>query len=126
MKIQTSELIGAPLDWAVAEALKPTVKKPDRFGVGSFGPLFGKGYLYPTWRMRKFDPSVDWAKGGPIIEREQIDLTSHNRRPTSQLWQADNAQDVAVYGPTPLIAAMRCFVASKLGEEIDVPDELLL
>lgn len=29
------------------------------------------------------------------------------------------------YGPTPLIAAMRCFVASKLGDEVEVPDELL-
>jgi hypothetical protein len=26
--------------------------------------------------------------------------------------------------PTPLIAAMRCYVASKLGDEVDVPDEL--
>jgi len=32
--------------------------------------------------------------------------------------------DEGVYGPTPLIAAMRCFVASKLGEEVDVPQEL--
>ena len=29
------------------------------------------------------------------------------------------------FGPTPLIAAMRCFVASKLGDEVDVPDELI-
>jgi hypothetical protein len=29
------------------------------------------------------------------------------------------------YGPTPLIAAMRCYVASKLGDEVEVPDELL-
>ena len=30
------------------------------------------------------------------------------------------------HGPTPLIAAMRCYVASKLGDEVDVPDELTL
>jgi hypothetical protein len=28
-------------------------------------------------------------------------------------------------GPTPLIAAMRCYVASKMGDEVDVPDELV-
>jgi hypothetical protein len=28
------------------------------------------------------------------------------------------------HGPTPLIAAMRCFVASKLGDEIEIPKEL--
>ena len=27
-------------------------------------------------------------------------------------------------GPTPLIAAMRCYVASKLGDEVEVPVEL--
>jgi hypothetical protein len=28
------------------------------------------------------------------------------------------------YGPTPLIAAMRCYVASKLGDEVELPEEL--
>jgi len=28
-------------------------------------------------------------------------------------------------GPAPLIAAMRCYVASKLGNEIDIPEELI-
>jgi hypothetical protein len=27
-------------------------------------------------------------------------------------------------GPTPLIAAMRCYVASKLGDEVEIPSEL--
>jgi hypothetical protein len=31
----------------------------------------------------------------------------------------------SAYGPTPLIAAMRCYVASKLGDEVDVPEELM-
>jgi hypothetical protein len=34
---------------------------------------------------------------------------------------SDFAQD----GPTPLIAAMRCLVASKMGDNIEIPDELL-
>jgi hypothetical protein len=28
------------------------------------------------------------------------------------------------YGDTPLIAAMRCYVASKLGDEVEIPKEL--
>jgi hypothetical protein len=28
-------------------------------------------------------------------------------------------------GPTPLVAAMRCYVASKMGDEVDVPEDLL-
>jgi len=27
-------------------------------------------------------------------------------------------------GPTPLIAATRCYVASKLGDDIEIPEEL--
>jgi hypothetical protein len=29
------------------------------------------------------------------------------------------------YGITPLIAAMRCYVASKLGDEVEIPAGLL-
>jgi hypothetical protein len=28
------------------------------------------------------------------------------------------------HGPTPLIAAMRCYVQSKLGDEVEAPEEL--
>jgi hypothetical protein len=45
------------------------------------------------------------------------------------LWEATaytkDAQDIVQSGPTPLTAAMRCYVASKLGDEVEVPDELL-
>jgi hypothetical protein len=27
-----------------------------------------------------------------------------------------------IYGPTPLIAAMRCYIASKLGKEVNIPE----
>jgi hypothetical protein len=30
----------------------------------------------------------------------------------------------AVIGHTPLIAAMRCYVASKLGDEVEIPEGL--
>ena len=34
----------------------------------------------------------------------------------------ENNRELAI---TPLIAACRCFVASKLGDEVEIPDELL-
>jgi hypothetical protein len=40
------------------------------------------------------------------------------------LFQYDGSEHHAT-GPTLLIAAMRCFVASKLGDTIDIPEELL-
>jgi hypothetical protein len=71
-----------------------------------------------------YEYSTDWAQGGPIIEREIAKI----ERFSDALWEAtaftNNAQDFVQTGSTPLIAAMRCYVASKLGDEVDVPKEL--
>ena len=104
MKTKTSELTGAALDWAVATA---------QYGYGADGA---------TNRY-----STDWAHGGPIIAREGID-TIHERNcdgEVVQIWAVQDAEQVPKYfGCTPLIAAMRCFVASKLGDEVEIPNEL--
>lgn len=72
-----------------------------------------------------FEPSTDWAQGGPIIERERIDLMwQMGGRP---YWLAETQpdhNDQSEEGSTPLIAAMRCYVASKLGDEVEIPEEL--
>ena len=128
MKIKTSELTGDALDWAVALIEYPEWKEQGYLEVFPYDLHFDDGEVY--------SPSTDWAQGGPIIEREGIDL----HRVTSSLWSAswwannsgmanNPAQrfkhNVRTDGPTPLIAAMRCYVASKLGEEVEIPDELL-
>jgi hypothetical protein len=69
--------------------------------------------------------SSDWAQGGPIIEREGINL----RALSGALWEAETwsaeGGQYLLDGPTPLIAAMRCYVASVLGDEVEVPNELV-
>jgi hypothetical protein len=67
----------------------------------------------------EYTPSTDWAQGGPIIEREFIWLEINE----GQCYAHKNGLDF-YEGETPLIAAMRCYVASKLGDEVDVPEEL--
>jgi hypothetical protein len=122
MKIRTDSITDAALDWAVLEALKPTLKDPSQAYIGTFGPLFGKGYRYPAWKSRKYSPSTDWAQGGPIIEREKMQLTySDGADWGAYIW---TGQNFAGWGPTPLVAAMRCYVASQLGDEVDIPEEL--
>lgn len=111
MKIKTSELQGAALDWAVAKC---------------------EGWPLDIWfdedqlpmvrddEVPEYKPSTDWSQGGPIIEREELSRLScynHNE------WGCLNG-DIFCDGPTPLIAAMRCYVTSKLGDEIEVPEEL--
>jgi hypothetical protein len=69
-----------------------------------------------------YSPSTDWAFGGPIIERETITVEYTGDPDT---WCACIMADQEVYGPTALIAGMRCYVASVLGDTIDIPEELI-
>jgi hypothetical protein len=63
-----------------------------------------------------YTPSTDWAQGGPIIEREMITVEW-----TGEDWRTCIWCDEKFLGPTPLIAAMRAYVASKLGDEVEIP-----
>lgn len=119
MKIKTSELTGAALNWAVAKA--------DDLPI-NINPGHGFFVKHPDgWEY--FTPSIDWAQGGPIIEREGLELSVHiihNGVITGWACEKDwpSTYQKGAVGPTPLIAAMRCYVASKLGDEVAVPEEL--
>lgn len=128
MKIKTSELIGAALDWAVLEACRPYLTDPGMARISEFGPLFGKGYFYPSWGSKKYSPSTDWKEGGPIIEQENISLDQREGEPCRAYIYLNACEHLhAMFAPErqPLIAAMRCFVASNLGDEVDIPEILL-
>ncbi|MDQ3186825.1 MAG: DUF2591 domain-containing protein [Pseudomonadota bacterium] len=63
-------------------------------------------------------PSVDWSQGGPIIEREGINL-SHSLEAGSEHCTAYmRSGRYRQKGLTPLVAAMRCYVAAKFGDEV--------
>jgi hypothetical protein len=122
MKIKTSELIGTALDWAVALIEYPDWKAQGYLECYPYDLCFDGGETY--------SPCTDWAQGGPIIEREGIEILkgnplyfpkgNENGDYYEPLWIAGKQ-----HGTTPLIAAMRCYVASKLGDEVEVPEELL-
>ena len=107
--MKTSELTGAALDWAVA--------KCEGFSEKNYCP-HDKHFRDEEdfW----YCPSSDWAQGGPIIERERINLWNEGYE-----WEASLFGKHIVWGNTPLIAAMRCYVASKLGDEVEIPEELI-
>ena len=67
--------------------------------------------------------STDWSQGGPIIEREKIRL-NYGVGEEGFYCEAYITAGTCQHGPTPLTAAMRCYVASKLGDKVDVPEEL--
>ena len=108
--MKTYELIGPALDWAVS--VGENVECDHR--------------NVPIWfdddgieaQRAVYSPSTDWSQGGPIIERESIDLMKVG----ITQWRADCGP--AVTGPTPLIAAMRAFATKKFGVEIEIPENL--
>ena len=93
--MKTSELTGAALNWAVGKA--------EGLG-GVFAPV---------------DYCGKWEHGGPIIERENICLWTEGYD-----WEAKQYGVWEEWASTPLIAAMRCYVGSKLGNDVDVPEGL--
>jgi hypothetical protein len=119
--LNTSELSGIALDWAVAQAEgNVRLRYDSREGLVINNIL---GWI-------AYRPSVAWEQGGPIIEKEKISVGFERYgSPSGAQWDAVKVHKeahVLEYGPTPLIAAMRCYVAAKLGEHVDVPDELVL
>lgn len=150
--MRTSELIGPALDWAVALALGETIYMRRDFMKARHAYLESSADL--GWHLitqgndpiiadlatgaTKFLPnySTDWSAGGPIIEGEKIGVGYDRDRvfdsgEAIERWLAAVPFKTLVdhewneYGPTPLIAAMRCFVVSKLGDEVEVPQYTL-
>ena len=119
--VKTCESIGDALDYAVA--------KCEGY---EYNAKSGLLYKFAEPHFRKLY-STDWSQGGPIIERESIDIfTEKKSYPDSWLASVARYQNatklvgwrIHQYGPTPLIAAMRCYVASVLGDTVEIPCEL--
>ncbi len=104
-RLKVNELTGAALDWAVTKC-----------------EGFDHEVTSSEWGMWGW--ATDWSQGGPIIEREAITVSQGS--PVKGLeWMACDAGSTHVqHGPTYLIAAMRCYVASKLGDIVEIPEEL--
>jgi hypothetical protein len=102
VKIKTAEATDEALDWLVTKC---------------------EGYDHEVtsseWGMWGW--ATDWAQGGPIIECNLITIFRHDEE-----WFAHSQLSTPedFHGDTPLIAAMRCYVASQLGDEVEIPKEL--
>lgn len=113
--MKTNELTGEALDWAVAKCENKNISLTE---------------FQSEWERYNFAASIDWAQGGAIIEREEISISREfiSGRIEWAAWTPAPYRDDSEafgYGKTALVAAMRCYVASKLGDEIEVPEELL-
>lgn len=128
-KTKVSELTGAALDWAIAKA--------------EGDELAALNIQYPEHSkyFHSLSPSSDWALAGPIIERIGISVALRygstfdggvnvwDATVKPEFWSTGRRgsgvkTETIQTGPTPLVAAMRCYVVSKLGDEIEIPEEL--
>lgn len=146
MRIKTIELKGEQLDHFVAIALKWEQRLWGAIPVW----FQSDGEKRFRCQAREWQPSTTWMQGGPIIEKHCItvircdddfgkDDKGFYNGERIPVWAADIGQQSAlslrdldgldaywfeekavVYGPTPLVAAMRCFVFHKLGEEVEL------
>lgn len=118
LEIKVSEATLTQLNWLVAKC--EGLLGPD-------GIRFSDEYCDSLGHDQDGDFTNDWAQGGPIIEREGIFVRPHTQRHSWRCWIYDGKGEGIKFdqhGPTPLIAAMRCYVASKLGDTIEVPEEI--
>lgn len=138
--VTVSEATPIQLNWLVAEC----EKRPFNDRTKREGHWFYQSEGGTVWYLSKdfafevdaeyYNPATDWSEGGPIIEREGITVQAARWvGPTHEVleWMSRKLGRYdsdyfkgCWHGDTPLIAAMRCYVASKLGDEVDVPEEL--
>ena len=124
--MKTPELTGAALDWAVAKC--EDILHPWGYIRVQDGRVMwitpGNHEEADAWHQ--YSPSTDWAQGGPIIERDFIEFGVSKTDPIRYAAKIYvNDKRIIAHGSTHLIAAMRCYVASKLGDTVDVPPELV-
>lgn len=123
MKIKTSELSGMALCYTVCMIEMPHL---------GWGKTIGKHHasdqiVVPELPEDKcYGPFASWRMFGPIIEQERIAISTVG---DGAVWEATQfwacaGIPIKQYGPTPLVAAMRCLVASRLGDEVEIPEEL--
>jgi len=125
VEVKTSELIGAALDWAVGYAVRS-----NHLGAGAWSG--SREAWLADWSVQAcYSPSTEWADGGPLIDKYQLDLTFERVGLVYSYPCQDDGLPIikgevyGSFGATHLIAACRAIVLDKLGETISIPSELM-
>lgn len=128
IEVKTADLTGAALDWVVAQV--------EAVPVAIAAPHYGTDWrVYKPDFGGKYSPSTDWAIGGPLIAKFQVALIpeAHDGMEGTEMserWYADvyydgGEQYTTEHCNTALIAACRAIVATKFGNSVQVPKELM-
>lgn len=116
MLLKSKKLEGKALDWAVARCNYPDSD------MSATHVWLDTGDGEDDFLIHKY--SIDREEGGLIIERQGIGTFKAGSRWAAN-WTNATGSVLETYGPTPLIAGLRCYVLSQKGEEVDIPEKLL-
>jgi len=119
--MRTNDLTGNELCFAACMAEMPELVWGKTIGIHEHSRQIIVPELREPWC---YSPFINWAMFGPIIEKEMIAIVPSS---SPSAWAATQNKDGRRFfsaGKTPLIAAMRCYVSSKLGDNIDIPEDL--
>ena len=125
VEVNTADLIGPALDYAVAHAEGYELRRNkyqwhlyvEGAKCGSFYP--NKKHDFVVRQAGYWQPSVAWSQGGALID---LWITALNQQ-SADTWMAYCDDSVGV-GHTALIAVCRAIVAAEIGETVQVPEEL--
>ena len=131
VKVKTHKATELQLDWAVAQCQGIQVRL-DHHSHNFYETVDPR---VADWHNNNicwtvYNPSDYWLHGGPIIEQEKISIEHLTGAGDGgvDVWVATCDIRLKIFeeeGNTPLVAAMRCYVASKMGNEIDIPIEVM-
>lgn len=116
-KSKTSELTGAALDWAVAKAIKVSVKILPIDNEAGKHQVQKCGFIEEPWW-----PSFDWSQCGPLIAEY---LQKFEKYGSGDFFADCGGRETCYSAPTPQIAICRAVVAAKLGDEVEIPSDLI-
>lgn len=123
IEVNTADLVGEQLAWAVAKAegLDVHVAKP-HYGAPTRVFVYYSGEA--TERCERYNPQESWALGGPLKTKHQI-----GGGPVGGGWTAypsrPNEPTDWLMGPSPLVAICRAVITKVAGNVVCVPKELM-
>lgn len=126
IEVKTADLAGEALGWAVgkAESLDLQLVPPGYNGVP--WRVFALYQGQAIEHAKRYNPWEDWALGGPLVEKYKLDLGAPMEMKLGP-WNANTewGHPSGQKGGTALVAACRAVVASRLGDTVQVPKELI-
>lgn len=129
MEVKTLKLDNAALAWAVAlcERVETGITRTNKVCIDTHQDELPPGLAsFDDCRWHIYRPESSWAQGGPIVDEQEITIDYRENETIARKWSdtLNNFIEARAGKKQGLLAAMRCYVAFKLGDSVEIPEEL--